>query len=255
MHNKVIQTLYYIPFLLIFWIPQGSWFAQSAQETLEIRLNRDFGYGGMGNDIQGLFSIHASGPEALEQVDFLLDGELMGSIFEPPFRYQFQTDNFDPGIHTISATGHMDDGTMLTSNEIVVEFVSSENARNQGFVMVGTILGIVLGGMVLAAIIPIVMGRKSKTTPSKGQSYGMFGGAVCPKCGKPFSRHWWGLNMIAGKLDRCPYCGKWSLMYRASPAELRTAEEIASQDQVPGIPEMNPGDQLNKDIDNSKYTE
>lgn len=253
--RKIFSISFSVVVLFLCLLPFGYVHAQNDQETLEIRLNRDFGYGGIGDDIQGLFSIHASGPDGLERVDFMLDGEIMGSVLEIPFRFQFQTDDYPPGVHTISASGLMNDGTILVSNDIAVEFVTSENSRRQMVTMIGTLLIIVIGGMALAAGVPFLLGRRSKSSAAKVQSYGFLGGAICSKCGKPFSRHIWGLNMVVGKLDRCPHCGKWSLAVRASPEELRFAESMLLRNQTPDVPQVNSDTQLQKDIDNSKYLE
>ncbi len=251
---KITRYLWlFISTLFVLTFPLDASLAQNEQDTLEIRLNRDFGYAGFGNDIQGLFTLKATGPERLERVEYQLDGETIGSANEAPFRFQFQTDNYPPGVHTISAIGNLNDAKTLNSNEIVTEFVSSTNARTQTITIAGTIIVIVLGGMVLAAVIPILLGRKSKSSGFQPQNYGMMGGAVCPKCGKPFARHPWGLNLVVGKLDRCPHCGKWSLVARATPDQLRFAEENLQKNKQPELPISNDGDQLQRDVENSKY--
>ncbi len=43
----------------------------SQTEELSLRLTRDFGYGGLNNDIQGLFSMKVSGPADLVKVVIL----------------------------------------------------------------------------------------------------------------------------------------------------------------------------------------
>ena len=57
--------------------------AVSAQgEELTLSLSRDFGYGGFNGDIQGTFSVKASGPANLERVQFFLDETLLGEDTE-----------------------------------------------------------------------------------------------------------------------------------------------------------------------------
>lgn len=57
-------------------------------------------------------------------------------------------------------------------------------------------------------------------------SYGLLGAAVCRRCGKPFGRRWWAPNVLVGKLQRCPHCGAWSIVRRATPEELARAESF-----------------------------
>jgi DNA-directed RNA polymerase subunit RPC12/RpoP len=52
----------------------------------------------------------------------------------------------------------------------------------------------------------------------------MNGLAVCQRCGKTFPRSILGLNVVVGKFERCPHCGKWQLTRRASPAEIELAD-------------------------------
>lgn len=44
-----------------------------AQSELVLSINRDFGYGGFDSKIEGLFSLHANGPENLVNVEFFID--------------------------------------------------------------------------------------------------------------------------------------------------------------------------------------
>jgi hypothetical protein len=61
--------------------------------------------------------------------------------------------------------------------------------------------------------------------------------------------------MVIGKFDRCPYCGKWSLVRRASQAQLQEAEAAELREAGEGItlPEASPEEKLRKDMENSRY--
>ena len=72
------------------------------ESALQLSLRRDFGTG-IGSSIQGKFSLRAEGPADLTRVVFLIDGETMAEVTTPPFRYQFHTDAYSPGVHTFSA--------------------------------------------------------------------------------------------------------------------------------------------------------
>ena len=62
-------------------------FAQTSQLTL--RISRDWGYGGLNGDIEGLFSMQASGPADLRRVDFFIDNSQIGEVVQAPFNLQF----------------------------------------------------------------------------------------------------------------------------------------------------------------------
>jgi Zn ribbon nucleic-acid-binding protein len=84
------------------------------------------------------------------------------------------------------------------------------------------------------------------------KSHGIYGGAICPRCGRPFSRHWWAPNLVAGKFDRCPHCGKWHFSTRATPQMLARAEESDREDEVV-MPEPDDGDALKRQLEESRY--
>ena len=62
--------------------------------------------------------------------------------------------------------------------------------------------------------------------------------------------------MLTGKLDRCPHCGKWSVVRRATPAELSAAEAAelaaakAEQAETPGLSEE---ERLRQELEDSRY--
>ncbi|MGW8250720.1 MAG: Ig-like domain-containing protein, partial [Anaerolineales bacterium] len=204
---------------------------QAQSEDLTLSLTRNFGYSSGTGDIQGTFTMRVSGPDDLTRVVFYIDGEAIGEATEPPFALRFQTGNYPLGVHTLSAVGYTNQGIELRSNEQRREFVSAQ----EGMQFVGRILlpllGIIILSVLLSIAIPALTGRNRKEQVPLGapRSYGMFGGTICPKCGRPFGIHLWGINLAVGKLDRCPHCGKWSLVRRVPPATLRQAEEAEKE--------------------------
>ena len=58
-------------------------FAQTGLLTLS--LSRDWGYGGLNGDIEGLFSMHVSGPAGLARVEFYIDEIKIGQVSQAPF--------------------------------------------------------------------------------------------------------------------------------------------------------------------------
>ena len=232
-----------------------TWAQSNGELTLSLR--RNFGYSSGTGKIQGTFSMKVAGPEGIDRVAFLIDDEVIGDVDTPPFELRFQTGDYDLGVHTLTAIGFTQDGSELFSNQIRVEFVSAEEGWKSALIILIPILAIVFGGILFSYIISTFVGRRSKSDTPLGapRNYGLWGGAICPKCGRPFGRHIWGLNLGAGKFDRCPHCGKWSLVQRAFPEELRAAEVaelemIGDRDQAPVISEE---EKLRKELDDSRY--
>jgi DNA-directed RNA polymerase subunit RPC12/RpoP len=107
--------------------------------------------------------------------------------------------------------------------------------------------------MLLAALVPLLMGRKTvNLAPGTPRAYPL-GGGVCPKCNRPFAVHFWGLNLLNSKYDRCPYCGKWSVVRFASLDKLRAAEQVELEGEKAQVPEMSEEEKLKKSLDDSKY--
>jgi DNA-directed RNA polymerase subunit RPC12/RpoP len=109
----------------------------------------------------------------------------------------------------------------------------------------------------LSVGVPIIFSRGKKGSLPLGapRSYGIHGGAICPKCSRPFSRHIYGLNLGTHKYDRCPYCGKWSLGRRASKAELEAAEaaELAAGQEGVFQPQTSAEESLRRDLEESRF--
>jgi hypothetical protein len=228
--------------------------AQTSQLQLSVR--RNFGYGG-GDQIQGSFSMLASGPADLKQVTFKIDDQVVGTVTAAPFQVDFSTDSYALGWHTLTAAGTTASGQSLVSDPRRFEFVSAA----AGWQSVGRILVPILGVLGLALVaglsIAVMDIRRSRAAPTPlgaERHYGLLGGAVCPKCGRPFARHWWGLNAGLGKLDRCPHCGKWSIV-RAQPLEQLRAAEAAELKDAQGapVPELSPEEKLRRQLDDSRY--
>ena len=228
--------------------------AVSAQsQELTLSLSRDFGYGGFNGDIQGTFSVKASGPANLEKVQFFLDETLLGEDTEAPFAIQFVTDNYPTGAHVLSAVGYTPDGKQLKSQTISALFVSKEEGSTAALKMVVPILAVVFGAIAISAVISIINVRKGKKLPAGATRSYTFGGGICPKCKRPFGFQLLSLNMIGGKLTPCPHCGKWSIVRRASVSDLHAAELAELDTEKVQIPEASEEEKLRKELDDSKY--
>jgi hypothetical protein len=231
-----------------------------AQEgELQLFVRRNFGYGG-GSQIQGSFRMEAEGPAGLVSVTFKLDDQVVGTDTEAPWRVDFVTDNYPLGWHTLTAEGETGDGRTLRSNERRFEFVSAAagwEAAGRLLTPLAAVLGLVALLVVGMAMLSALRSKRNPVPPGAPRQYGVFGGAICPRCGRPFSRHWWGLNLVGAKLDRCDHCGKLSLV-RAVPLEqLREAEAAergrATSEAAP--PPESEEELLRRQLDESRYTD
>ena len=232
-------------------------YAQSAPQ-LQLGLNRDFGYGGFGGDIQGLFTIRVINPPSdLVRVIFYLDSTEMGEVTAPPFSLQFNTDSYPLGSHTLSAIGYTTDGTQLTSDTIQRQFVPASAGTQTVLKIVLPIVGIILIIGIASVVISLITskGKLSNLPLGAQRNYGIGGGVICPKCGRPFPLRLWWINVGFNKIDRCPFCGKWSLVRRSSQAELRQAEaaEISQAKSGPSVSGETEEDKLKKAIDDSRF--
>ena len=229
-----------------------------------IRLRRDFGYGGMGNQIQGRFSILVPDDIDFVEVIFYMDDTEMGRLKSTPFRFQFSTDDYPPGEHAYWAKGILADGSELVSNRISV-FVLSEEEANSGL---GSILLIIFGGIGVAVALSFVISGVVSKKVKQGEyfdenllpkGFHVHGGTICKKCGKPYAYKAFSGNFITHKLARCPHCGKSSFsrpvrreVMITAAEEMCGADKNVKPDSIEGMSEQ---EKLRKQLEESKYTE
>jgi len=227
--------------------------AQEEEPGISLKLNREFGYGGFGGEIQGTFSLKASGPDELVEVQFYIDEILIGTDDTSPYQIQFRTEVYTPGSHTFHAIGILPDGTEVYSNEITRTILSGEQAGQSTIKLVVIILAVVGGIAVIGVVLPNLFGKKGKQI--QVGEYGLAGGAVCPRCKMPYSRHTLSLKLVVGKLERCPHCGKWAIVRRASKADLEAAEERFRQDNKEGelVVSQDEDENLRRALEDSRF--
>lgn len=225
--------------------------AQTDEETLSLRLSRDWGFGA-GAQIQGKFSLRVSGPDDIVKVDFIIDGEVVYTSTEAPFRYQFDTDAFPPGMHTLTAIGYKADGAPIYGPEFVRQFLSAEEASSSTAKLVIPLLGVVGLISVIGILGPVLLGRRKEF---KLGQYGSAGGAVCPRCAFPYSRNYLSPNLLVGKLERCPHCGKWAIVPRASQKDLEAAEERWTREGTSTIAAPSEDKKYEQILNDSRYEE
>ncbi len=235
--------------LVVLFIPV-SVDAQESDPEIELSLDRNFGYGGLGQ-IQGNFTLKIRDPLAdLETVDFYLDGELIAAISQEPYQYKFHTSIFPEGEHTFFAVGKLSNGTMVQSNQISKVLLSSDQAWSQTQGLIVPILIFTAGATVLGLGVSMLASRKKEFIIGK---YGPAGGAVCPRCELPFGRSIFSPNLAIGKLNRCPHCGKISIRARASQTQLEQAEKKYINADTRGVVTPLDDQGYQKLLDESRY--
>ena len=235
-------------------------YAQTSQLTL--KLSRDWGYGGFNGDIEGLFSMHVTGPADLTRVDFYIDKTKIGQVAKAPFNLQFTTDNYPLGSHQLYAIGYSSGGQDYRSNVIIGNFVPKQDALK--FIL--PILGIVVVAILLSTLAPFLVnrGKRSSIPPGTERNYGLSGGGICPNCHRPFALPVLSAHLGFSKLAVCPFCGKLSLVRVESISKLREAEKAELESAKPEKaelesakpekpPEISEEEKLRKDIEDSKY--
>jgi len=248
--RRVLHSGFCVLFLLLLTALPAV--ARQADETLTLHFNRDFGYSA-GGEIQGAFSLTAAGPDDLVRVDYYLDDALLGSGEAPPFKISFNTGNYSLGQHTFVAVGTTAAGIEIRSASRTLEIVSAEAGWQMAGKIALPILAVVLAIATLSTAVPMLLGRK--TTFRLGM-YGMSGGAVCSRCGMPFSRHAMAPNLVLGKLERCPHCGKLAIVAAASASALQAAEARWQDDRQRGeLQPQSERDHLKELLDDSRYEE
>lgn len=247
--RKVLLSLLVILFLLA---PNAS-YAQEEGDSIELRVVKVFGFR-VANKLQGRIGLRVEGPEDLVRVEFYVDDEIINEDDEAPFRYDFSTAEISPGEHTISAIGYVKDGRALPSDIGTYTILSAEEAVEgiQQYMiplLIGVVIFLVIAGALSAAI------AKRKGPQYRIGDYGPAGGAVCRRCGMPFSRHLFSPNLVVGKFERCPNCGAMGIVRRGTPMELRAAEErlLADMQKRRGGPEEDEDERLRRMLDESRF--
>jgi hypothetical protein len=119
----------------------------------------------------------------------------------------------------------------------------------------------IIGGILLLylafRILPMFLSKKPKTVLPLGapREYGLGGGAVCPRCHRPFRLSYVPLKFGFFKLDRCEFCGQWSFMRRLSLEELRAAEaaELAEGQPAQPVTSKTDTEKQAERVDDSRY--
>jgi DNA-directed RNA polymerase subunit RPC12/RpoP len=236
---------------------------RAAAQAPEFRLDvqRNFGYGA-GSNLRGDMSNRIFGPaETIRSVTYLIDGQEMATVSEPPFSFRYNTDSYPPGWHELVAVVTTIDGREVTTPVVRVNYLSAEQ-QNVSMRNLFLPLG---GGLLLATLIGLglqfLTARNTRRPePGEQREYGFSGGTICSRCGRPFALQFFAPNMLAGKLTRCPFCGKVGIMRRRSAQDLAAAEAAelagarAGETRLPGAGEaMTEEEKMRRMLDDSRY--
>jgi hypothetical protein len=231
-----------------------------AQSSFTLNVHRNVGYSS-GAQIRGSFNLAVVGPANIQSVTFLIDGQPMKQVTAAPFALDFETTDYALGFHDLSANVQTTDGQTFTTPVRRFEFATAdeESAAVKSIVIpiigiVAVIALVILGGQVL------FFRNKPKADLPLGapRQYGIAGGAVCPKCHRPFPLSLMALNAgLSSKFARCIFCGKWSVVRRLSLDELRAAEaaELAEAQPEQPMHEKGEAEKLKDLIDESRYSD
>lgn len=230
-------------------VPAAAWAQASG---IRLSVSRDWGFS-MGKDIQGKFTLYVTGPDDLTSVTFYIDGQEMSTVGQPPFRLTFDTGSYAGGEHTLSATAGTADG-QTSQDEMIANFVNGAQAWQQTQRLMVPLLAVVLGITLVGMLGSLFLsGRRRPGMPGLPHSYGPLGGAICPHCQRPLALSFLGINLVAGKLQRCPYCHKWGMMRRASATALAAAEAAETAAAQPNVPGESSQEQLRRRLEESRY--
>lgn len=121
----------------------------AAAPAFTLSVQRTFGYAA-GGQIRGSFRLSVVGDVGnIQQVVFLLDGQLIGNVTESPFQLDIHTQDYLEGTHTLSAEVTTMDGSVQVAQGGTFDFVSASQQ------WAGVMKIIIAIGLILVAIVGI----------------------------------------------------------------------------------------------------
>ncbi len=126
-----------------------------AKPTISVSLYKDNGYG-FGDDMAGLWTLKTATSDDTAYVEFYLDNQLHLNDTTAPYSWQFNTEDYPIGEHTLSALAYDASGESEVSN-VTRNFM--ENTTSSVVIIVIAIAAVVVAVAVGIAIYRI---KKSK---------------------------------------------------------------------------------------------
>lgn len=240
---------------------QGGTTSTNNCDTSAITLNvqRTFGYSS-GNEIKGNFYLSVNAQkDCLAKVEFLLDGQPISTVSQAPFGFGFVTTDYPYGNHTLAARVTTTAGATFTTPERTFVFATSEQESQTVKRIVVPLVALVIVAILLSTVLPMILLRKrspNNIEPGTARQYGISGGTICPRCGRPFPLHMFAPHFAFYKFDRCDNCGKWSMVKPMSMDVLRAAEKAEIKETEVQLPnqEKRDEDELKKMIDDTRFS-
>ncbi|MHA2334757.1 MAG: Ig-like domain-containing protein [Candidatus Hodarchaeales archaeon] len=122
--------------------------AQPTTTELDIQYNiTRLGTSIPGYGIQGLFTVHVSGPAGLLYVEFYMDNLLKKNDTESPFNWQYNTDEYKIGSHTIKIVGYSADDS------------GTKEAQQNFITLTDPVFLVFIGIIIVIVVVALVFGR------------------------------------------------------------------------------------------------
>ncbi|NLA80219.1 MAG: hypothetical protein GX853_05675 [Chloroflexi bacterium] len=251
--GKFLLIILVLVFVLTSFSPA---FAQD--EDYRLILKREWGVGIPGS-VQGHMSLTVTGNlQEVKTVQYVMDDTEMITVPGTNVKHRFNTDDYPSGTHSFYALITFNDGQTVRSNTINIRFLAKAEA---GKINRNIFLGIGVLTVLILLLTFLINKRKSKQNQQSDQAVtdsGLYGAAICPKCGKVFKRTIAGLNLVTHRYEPCPHCGKWSMTTRASKEEIEALEQKVEELLPEALEQqaLEKKQRLESDLlDESKYTE
>ncbi len=139
--------------------------AAAAAPTVTLSLYKNNGYG-MGNDMNGQWTLNAAVSQDVTRVEFYIDGHLVQNETSAPYSWYFDTINYTAGLHLFEAKAY------TASGEAAIDQITRNFVPFPLDFMVG-IIALVIVTMVVALIGALIrakkLGVKIKKNPQKPQ--------------------------------------------------------------------------------------
>ncbi len=140
--------------LLLFTLAAIPLLAVNAEPTISLSLYKDNGYG-WGNDMAGQWTVNTQVSADVTSVEFYLDHQLQQKDTSAPFSWQFNTNNYTTGEHTIKAVAYDNQSSSQTA-QITRNFVED----NTNTILVTIIVAV---AAVFAVLVGVAVYRIKKS--------------------------------------------------------------------------------------------
>jgi hypothetical protein len=125
-----------------------------AKPTLNLDYYKNNGYG-MGNDMNGEWTLNTQVSKDVQRVEFFLDNQLQLNDSSAPFSWQFNTGNYSESLHTIKVVAIDSSG-----EQAIVE--DQRNFVGFPLTFVEAIIGIVIAVTIVSFIVALYLARRKE---------------------------------------------------------------------------------------------